>query len=97
MQNRHFSSPPLRKFKVLPSMKKVMATFFWGIKGVLPVDFLPSGQTITADRYIATLRKLKRAVKRKRPGLELDRVLLQHDSARPHSALRTQEAIQQLG
>jgi len=43
------------------------------------------------------MQKLKRAIRRKRPGLRDDQILLQHDNARPHSALRTQEAIQKLG
>jgi histone-lysine N-methyltransferase SETMAR len=44
-----------------------------------------------------TLKRLKRAVRRKRSGLHNDQILLQHDNARPHAALRTQEAIQKLG
>ena len=78
-------------------MKKVMATVFWDASGVLLIELLPNGQTINADRYIATLKKLKRNIRRKRPGLRDDQVLLLHDNARPHSALRTQEAIQKLG
>jgi histone-lysine N-methyltransferase SETMAR len=97
MQWRHIASPPPRKFKVVPSMQKVMATVFWDASGVLLVDFLPHGQTITAARYIVTLKKLKRAIRRKRPGLVDDQILLLHDNARPHSALRTVEAIQKFG
>lgn len=97
MQWRHVKSPPPRKFKIVPSTKKVMATIFWDSTGVLLVDFLPQGQSINADRYIATLQKLKRAVKRKRPGLNNKDILLQHDNARPHTALRTQQVIQKIG
>jgi [histone H3]-lysine36 N-dimethyltransferase SETMAR len=97
LQWRHVKSPPPRKFKAVPSMKKVMATVFWDASGVLLIDHLPNGQTINADRYIATLKKLKRNIRRKRPGLRDDQVLLLHDNARSHSALRTQEAIQKLG
>ena len=97
MQWRHVKSPPPRKFKMIPSMKKIMATVFWDTQGVLLVDFLPNGQTINGNRYILTLERLKRAVRRKRLGLQDNQILLQHDNARPHAALRTQEAIQKLG
>ena len=49
-------------------MKKVMATVFWDALGVLLIDHLLNGQTMKADRYIAT-RKLKRNIRSKRPGL----------------------------
>src|ERR1043165_5741378 len=80
-----------------PSAKKVMATIFWDFTGVLLVDFLPQRQSINADRYIATRQKLKRAVKRKRPGLNNKDILLQHDNVRPHTDFRTQQMIQEIG
>ena len=70
---------------------------FWDAEGILLVDILPNGQTINADRYISTLKKLKHALRRKRPALSDDQVLLLHDNARPHTAHRTQAAIQKLG
>ena len=97
MQWRHVKSPPPRKFKMIPSMKKIVATVFWDAQGVLLVDFLPNGQTVNANRYIVTLKRLKHALRRKCSGLQDDQILLQHDNARPHAALRTQEAIHKLG
>ena len=66
MQWRHVKSAPPRKFKAVPSVKKVMATVFWDTSGVLLVDLLPQGQTVNALRYCATLKKLKRAIRRNR-------------------------------
>ena len=41
MHWRHVKSPPPRKFKMVLSAKKVMATIFWdSIAGVLLVNFL---------------------------------------------------------
>ena len=97
MQWRHVKSPPPRKFKVMPSSKKVMATVFWDSSGVLLVDYLPQGQTINALRYSAVLKKLKRAITRKRPLLPHNQIFIQHDNARPHSALLTQQTIRKLG
>ena len=40
MQWKHVTSPSPRKFRVMRSAGKVMATVFWDIKGVLLLDFL---------------------------------------------------------
>ena len=42
--------------KAASSMKMVMAIVFWDASGVLLIDHFPNGQTINADRYIATLK-----------------------------------------
>ena len=88
---KHPSSPTPKKFKVAHSAKKVMATVFWDVKGVLLVDFLPSGETVNANRYCQTLDKLREAIRRKRPGRLSKGVILQHDNATPHTAKRTQD------
>ncbi|GFR76431.1 histone-lysine N-methyltransferase SETMAR [Elysia marginata] len=40
---KHPSSPVIKKFKVQRSAAKVMATMFWGAKGVILFDILPQG------------------------------------------------------
>ena len=55
MEWRHVNSPPKKRFKALPSAGKVMCTVIWDRKGVILLDFLEPGQTISSDRYIATL------------------------------------------
>ena len=74
-----------------------MATVFWDIEGVIWVDFMPKGTTITSDVYIDTLRKLKARLRRVRPHLDISKVLLQHDNARPHTSLKTREGIASFG
>jgi hypothetical protein len=74
------------KIKAMTSPGKVMATVFWDRHCVLLVDFSPRGATINAGFYHGTLTCLKEAVRRKRPGLPSQGVLLLHDSARPHIA-----------
>ena len=64
---------------------------FWDVKGVLLVDFLPSGETVDANRYCQTLDQLREAIRRKRPGRLSKGVILQHDNATPHNAKRTQD------
>ncbi|KAL4119599.1 hypothetical protein QTP88_012398 [Uroleucon formosanum] len=60
MKWRHSTSPKPKKFKQTPYMsRKMMATVFWDEKGVLLVDFMERGTTITADVYCETLNKLR--------------------------------------
>lgn len=56
------------KFKVQRSSEKVMATIFWDAEGVILVDFLEKGKTITGSYYEKMLHKLHRALEEKRPG-----------------------------
>ncbi|GFU04113.1 histone-lysine N-methyltransferase SETMAR [Trichonephila clavipes] len=60
------------------------------------MDFLEVG-TINAMRYCDTLSKLKRAIRKKRPGLLKSDILLLDDNASPHSATATQSHIATLG
>src|SRR5215469_9882069 len=88
---KHFGSPPVRKFKSVPSAKKLMATVFWDCRGVILVDFLPGGEHINAARYCETLDRLRSAIRKKRPGLLSSGVILLHDNATPHTATVTQD------
>ena len=97
MEWRHPTSPRVKKFKSQRSAGKIMATVFWDIEGVILVDFMPKGTTINSDVYIDTLRKLKARLRRVRPHLDMSKVLLQHDNARPHTSLKTREVIASFG
>ncbi|GFS15439.1 histone-lysine N-methyltransferase SETMAR [Elysia marginata] len=66
---KHPSSPVTKKFKVQRSAAKVIATVFWGAKGVILLDILPQGQCINAAQYCSTLDRLRDPIRRKRPGL----------------------------
>lgn len=95
MQWRHSSSPKPKKFKQSPySSRKMMATVFWDEKGVILVDFMERGSTITADVYCETLTKMKRAIQNRRRGKLSSGVILLHDNARPHTAALTKKKIQ---
>ncbi|XP_015438009.1 PREDICTED: histone-lysine N-methyltransferase SETMAR-like [Dufourea novaeangliae] len=96
-QWRRSSSPKPRKFKQSPSAGKVMVTVFWDEKGVLLVDFMPSGTTINADRYCETLKKLRRAIQNRRRGMLSKGVSILYDNARPHVACTTVALLQQFG
>lgn len=84
-----------KKAKVVESAGKVMATVFWDSKGILLIDYLPRGTTITAERYCEVLKKLRRAIQNKRRGKLMKTVFLFHDNARPHSARQTQDLLEE--
>ncbi|KAJ4440405.1 hypothetical protein ANN_08546 [Periplaneta americana] len=55
------------------------------------------GETVNADRYCETLRKLRRAIQNKRRGMLTAGVVLLHDNARPHTARRTAAVLTEFG
>ncbi|XP_035228987.1 histone-lysine N-methyltransferase SETMAR-like, partial [Stegodyphus dumicola] len=76
-----------RSLSHTPSASKVMATVFWNTTGVILIEYLEHGHTIKADRYCATLTKLRKAIRRKRLGLLSKGVILLHDNAKaPYSS-----------
>jgi hypothetical protein len=58
MMWKHPSSPTAKKLKKATSVHKVMATVFWDMKGLLLVDFIHKNETINADRYFQTPKKM---------------------------------------
>ena len=68
MQWKHHSSPPPKKAKVVSSAGKVMASVFLDAKGVVFIDYHQKGRTINGEYYANLLRKLREAIKSKRPG-----------------------------
>jgi len=65
---------------------KVMLCIWWDMKGVVYHELLQPSETITGERYRLQLTRLNRALKEKRPEWENrhDKIILQHDNARPH-------------
>ncbi|GBN47187.1 hypothetical protein AVEN_167506-1, partial [Araneus ventricosus] len=53
--------------------------------------------TINANRYCETLRKIRRAIQNRRRGMLSGGIVLLHDNARPHTAVETQELLDQFG
>ena len=59
MEWKHKGSPRPTKAKAKPSAGKVLATFYRDSKGVIMVDYFPSGKTIIGPYYAELLRKLR--------------------------------------
>jgi len=70
---------------------------FWGQDGILLIDYLPKGQTITVDYYLSLLVQLKDILNEKRCGKVTKGVLFLHGNAPPHRALSTHKKLAYLG
>ena len=84
-QWKHFDSPPPKKARVQPSAGKVMLTVFWDQRGVVMMDFLAKGTTITGTYYASLLKKLRKSIKTERRGMLTRGVRLLQDNAPVHN------------
>ena len=94
MQYRHTSSPRPKKFKTVLSAGKILLTVFWESQRVYMTEFLEARNTINSARYIETIKNPRRRVCRVRRSTSL--ILLLHDTARPHTACATIDALETL-
>ena len=46
-----------------------MASVFWDMQGILPIDYMRHGETITGNYYAQLIAKLHIAIKEKRRGM----------------------------
>ena len=90
-------SPKPKKFKMQPSASKVMATVFWGAKGVIMLDFLPKRSKITGVYYANLLDQLRTAIREKRRGKLSKGILLKQDNARVHTCKVAMDAVERNG
>ncbi|KAL4149391.1 hypothetical protein QTP88_003351 [Uroleucon formosanum] len=91
-------SPRPKKARQVRSQVKVMLTVFFDYQGVVHHEYAPKGQTITKEYYIDVLRRLRDAVRRKRPEFkESGSWKLHHDNAPAHSAHVVQQFLAKHG
>lgn len=91
------SSPPVKKFRVFPTAGKIMASVFWDAEGILFIDYLPKGKTITGAYYTELIPKVRQAIIEKRRGKWSSGVLFHHDNASAHRSQLALAAIRQAG
>ena len=96
-QWKHADSPPPKKAKAVRSAGKVMASVFWDAKGILLIDYLSTGQTITGQYYANLLDQLQEKIREKRPGLAKKKVIFHQDNARPHTSVVAMAKLHELG
>jgi len=62
-----------------------MLVVFFDWQGVIHYEFIPCGQTVNKEFYVAVLKHLKEAVRQKRPQLWTNQSwVLHHDNAPAH-------------
>lgn len=84
-----------KKAKTVCSAGKVMATIFWDSQGIILIDFMEKGKTITGAYYAALLGKFHEVLMMKRPHLAKKKVIFHHDNAPAHtSAIATSKLVE---
>ena len=69
-------------------------SFFFYASGVVHHEYLPEGSTVNQTYYNEVLKRLRDAIRRKRPELRRSSDwFFHHDNAPAHSALRTREFL----
>ena len=86
---------PPKKVRTQPSASKVMATVFWDSKGIILIDYKPTGTSIIGEYYANAIKQLRVAIKEKRRGKLAAGVLLLHDNAPVHKSSVAQAAIRE--
>jgi histone-lysine N-methyltransferase SETMAR len=77
--------------------EKVLLCVWWNYKGLIYYELVPDGRTINAEVYSQQSEKMYTILLEKYPALvNRKRVLLQQDNARPHTAKKTLQKIEEL-
>lgn len=78
------------------SSKKIMASVFWDAKGILLIDYLQTGKTITGEYYCSLLDQLDVKIREKRPGLQKKTILFHQDNAPAHKSVLAMAKFKEL-
>jgi histone-lysine N-methyltransferase SETMAR len=82
------TSPRREKFRLDKSKGKVMLEVFFDYKGLIHYEFIPEGRTVNKELYVEILRRLRDAIRRKRPEKwAANNWVLLHDNAPAHRSL----------
>ena len=93
---KHTSSPAPKKATVVRSTGKIMASVFWDYQGVILIECLQKGHTVTGQHYSGQLKRLREAIK-KRPGKLTRGILFHQDNAPAHTSMVAMGTIQDCG
>jgi hypothetical protein len=74
-----------------------MPSVFWDRKGILLIDFLSRRETINADAYCTTLKRLQHAIQNCWWGLLTSGTCLLHDNTWPHTAGKMTKLLEKSG
>ena len=77
----------LKKAKYVLSVGKVMATVFWDSQGVIYIDYLKKGKTVTGLYYAKLLGRFDAELQKKRPYLAKKKVFFHQDNTLAHTSV----------
>ena len=97
MDWKQYGSPATCKFRQHLSAGKIMASVFWDAEGILMIDYLQHGETITSDYYANLIRNVREAIKEKRRGKLRLKVLFHQDNAPVHKSGVAMAALNKAG
>ena len=82
-QWRHSGSPRSKKARQVRSNMKVILIVFFDFNGIVHHEFLPRGQTVNKEYHLQVQRRLRQAIRKKRPYLWKNNSWLLHDDNSP--------------
>ncbi|UYV66476.1 hypothetical protein LAZ67_4001822 [Cordylochernes scorpioides] len=92
---RFKNGPRPKKARKAPSKVNVMLTVFFDYQGIVHHEYQQQGSTITAYSYLGVLRRLREAIRQKRPVQWRSKSwILHHDNAPAHKALKISKFLQ---
>lgn len=87
------NEPKPKKPRQSRSKIKVLTVFF-DYRGIVHHEFLPHGETVNKHYYLKVMKRLREAIRKKRPDLWNDNSwILHHDNAPSHTALTVCEFL----
>jgi histone-lysine N-methyltransferase SETMAR len=82
-----------KKFKQV-SARKLMATVFWDRKGVLMVEYMQQGTTVTSEEYRKTLKNCVGPFRAKGSGMLTSGLVFRQDNVHLHTAACSQALLE---
>jgi len=77
-----------------PIRSNVMLIVFFDWKGIVRREFVPRGETVNREFYFKVMKRLREAVRRKRPEAWTNKTwMLHHDNAPAHASLLIREFL----
>ena len=86
--------PTPKKARQVRSAVKVLLTVFFDYRSVVHQEFLPQGRTVNKEYYLEVMRRLREAIREKRPELwKNNSWILHHDNAPANSSLLVRDFL----
>ena len=78
-------------------LEKSWLVFFWDAHGVIFIDYIEKGRTITVAYYAALLDRFVDEIRKKRPHLKKKKILFHDDNTPSHTSNIAQAKKHELG